>query len=146
MLRFDKTKVFLRIFKSNLLVSLSKKMCDSVFLLSSEFIYIVSIFINISVKLHGIDLIMLLYTLLVICFDWYKEKTICLISFNKLSELLPAFTCARAIGNLWSICLGVNVLILEWSRFKMPAPLNFVKNILLSKASRIFSLPSKKLY
>ena len=73
MLRFDKTKVFLRIFKSNLLVSLSKKTCDSVFLLSSEFIYIVSIFINIWVKLHGIDLIMLLYTLFVICFDWYKE-------------------------------------------------------------------------
>ena len=24
--------------------------------------------------------------------------------------VLTAFTCARAIGNLWSICLGVNVL------------------------------------
>ena len=36
------------------------------------------------------DLIMLLYNFLVIC----------LISFNKLSELLPDFTCARAIGNL----------------------------------------------
>ena len=89
---------------------------------------------------------MLLYTFSVICFDWYKESTICLISFNKLSELLPAFTCARATGNLWSICLGVNILSLEWSGFKMPAPLDFVKNILLSKASRIFSLPSQNLY
>ena len=35
---------------------------------------------------------------------------ICQISLNKLSELLPAFTCARAIGNLRSICLGVNIL------------------------------------
>ena len=28
---------------------------------------------------------------------------------------MPAFTCARAIGNLWSIFLGVNILRLEWS-------------------------------
>ena len=53
---------------------------------------------------------MLLYTFLLICLDWYKEYTISLISFNKLSELVPAFTYARAIGNLWSICLGVNIL------------------------------------
>ena len=46
---------------------------------------------------------MLLYTFLVISFDRYKEYAICLISFNKLSELLPAFICVRAIGNLLSI-------------------------------------------
>ena len=46
------------------------------------------------------DLIMLMYTFLVICLDRYEEYAICLISFNKLSELLAAFTCARAIGNL----------------------------------------------
>ena len=57
-----------------------------------------------------IDSIMLLYTLLAISFDWFKEYTISLISFNKFSELLLAFTCARAIGNLWSNCLGVNIL------------------------------------
>ena len=34
---------------------------------------------------------------------------ICLISFSKFSDLLPAFTCARAIGNLQSICLGINI-------------------------------------
>ena len=44
------------------------------------------------------DLIMLLYTFLGIYLDWYQEQTICLISFNKLPELLSAFTCARAIG------------------------------------------------
>ena len=29
--------------------------------------------------------------------------------------MLPAFTCARAIGNVLRICLGVNILRLEWS-------------------------------
>ena len=32
------------------------------------------------------------------------------ISFSKFSYVLPAFTCASDIDNLWSICLGVNVL------------------------------------
>ena len=32
------------------------------------------------------------------------------ISFSKFSDVLPAFTRARAIGNLWSICLEVNIL------------------------------------
>ena len=35
---------------------------------------------------------------------------ICLISLNKFSDVLPVFTCASAIGNLWSICFRVNVL------------------------------------
>ena len=29
--------------------------------------------------------------------------------------MLPAFTCARANGNLRSICLGVKILRFEWS-------------------------------
>ena len=33
-----------------------------------------------------------------------------LISFSKIPDVLPAFTCAIAIGNLGSICLGVNIL------------------------------------
>ena len=33
-----------------------------------------------------------------------------LISIINFSDAFPAFTCAIAIGNLWSICLGVNVL------------------------------------
>ena len=63
-------------------------------LLFSEFINIVPIFYT------CIDLIMLLYTFLVTSFAQYKEKTICLISFNKRFELLPAFTCAGTIGHL----------------------------------------------
>ena len=34
---------------------------------------------------------------------------ICLVSFSKFLEVLPAFTYARANGNLWNICLGVNI-------------------------------------
>ena len=51
----------------------------------------------------------MLYTDLVISFAQYKEYVICLISFSKFSDVLLAFTCARAIGNVWSICLGVNI-------------------------------------
>ena len=57
-----------------------------------------------------IEFIILLHNFLVIFFAWYKECIICLISFNKFSYVLPAFTCASDIGNLWRICLGVNIL------------------------------------
>ena len=33
-----------------------------------------------------------------------------LVSFSKFSDVLPAFTCARAINNLLDICVGVNIL------------------------------------
>ena len=51
----------------------------------------------------------MLYTFLVISFALYKEYMIFLISLSKVSDGVPAFTCARAIGNLWSICLGVKI-------------------------------------
>ena len=35
-----------------------------------------------------------------ISFARCKEYMICLISLSKFSDVLPAFTCARAIGNL----------------------------------------------
>ena len=35
-----------------------------------------------------------------ISFARYKECMICLISFSKFSDVLPAFTCVRAIGSL----------------------------------------------
>ena len=37
------------------------------------------------------------------------------ISLSTFLDELPGFTCERIIGNLWTICLGVNVLRLEWS-------------------------------
>ena len=42
----------------------------------------------------------LLYTFLVIYFAQYEEYIICQISFSKFPDVLPAFTCASAIGNL----------------------------------------------
>ena len=68
---------------------------------------------------------------------------ICLISVSQFSKVLSAFTCVRAIGNLWSICLGVNILRLEWSGTFYEKPLSsiFIRNILLSKALRTLSLP-----
>ena len=59
--------------------------------------------------LEFIDIVsILLYTFLVISFARYKEYMICLISFSKFSDVLSAFTCARAIGNLRRICLWDN--------------------------------------
>ena len=52
----------------------------------------------------------MLYTFSVISFPRYQEYMTCLISFSQFSYVLPAFTCARAIGNLSSICLGVDIL------------------------------------
>ena len=74
-------------------------------LLFSEFMNIVSILFY-----NFIEFIILLYTFLVISFAGYKEYRICLISFSTFSDVLPACTCARAIDNLWSICVGVNIL------------------------------------
>ena len=41
----------------------------------------------------------MLYTFLVISFARYKEYIIFLTSLGKFSDMLPALTCARAIGN-----------------------------------------------
>ena len=43
---------------------------------------------------------MLLYTFLAISLAQCKECMICMISFSKFSGVLPAFTCASAVGNL----------------------------------------------
>ena len=85
---------------------------------------------------------------LVLSFSRYKEYMICLISCSKCSDVLTAFTCAGALGNLQSICVGVNTLKLKWSDTlsEKPLPSTLVRNILLSKASRTLSLPSKSAY
>ena len=64
MLRFDKAVTFLSTCKSNLSVSFNFNICG-LGVLFYEFINIVSIFYN--------DFIKLLYTFLVISFDWYSE-------------------------------------------------------------------------
>ena len=75
-------------------------------------------FINIvSVHLfyNFIELVILFYTFLVIHFARYKEYMISRFSFSNFSAVLPDFIYVRAIGNLWSICLEVNILSCLWS-------------------------------
>ena len=60
-----------------------------------------------------IELIMLLYTFLLISFAQYKQYMICLISFRKFSGVLSPSTSVSAIGSLWAICLELNILKFE---------------------------------
>ena len=59
---------------------------------------------------------------------------ICLISFNKFSDVILAFTCARSISNLWNTCLGVNIS-------RASPCVAFIGNILLLKALRVNCQP-----
>ena len=71
-----------------------------------------------------------------------NEYLIFLISFCKLLDMLPAFTCAGAIGSLWIICVGVHILRLGWfeTLSEKPAPSIFIGNFLLSKELRTLSV------
>ena len=66
-----------------------------------------------------------------------------LIPFTKSSDVLRVFTLTRAISNLRSICLGVNILRLERSSSEKPLPSMFFGNVLLSKGSKTLSQQSK---
>ena len=61
------------------------------------------------------------------------------MSFNRFSDVLPSCTCARPIGNLLSICLGLNIL----SPFLCVC---FNENISLLKASRVNSRTLKRAF
>ena len=39
-----------------------------------------------------------------------KEYMVCLNSLSKFPDAVSAFPCASVIGNLWRICIGVNIL------------------------------------
>ena len=62
--------------------------------------------------------------------------------------MLLAFDCAKSISNLWNICLGVNILRLEWSETlsEKPGPTVFIENILLANVLRVLPIPSKSLH
>ena len=129
MLWFDKVIYLSFLLKSILSVRLSNNLWGSDVLLFLEFINIASI-----LYYAFIEFIILLCTFLMNYFALYKIYTICLILFSKFSDMLPAFTCAKAIGNLWSICLGVNI-------FTPFLYVTFIGNILLLKALRVNSRP-----
>ena len=104
MLRSDKQHIYY-FSLSFLSVRLSNSLWGSDVLLFSEFINIASILFY-----NFIEFIILLYTFLVIYFAQHKKYITCLIWFSKFSDVLPAFTSASTIGNLWSICLIVHIL------------------------------------
>ena len=143
MLKFDKAIYLSFLLRSILSVRLSYSLWGSDVLLFLEFINIVFIFV---LYLHWIHYIVIYF--FSDFFAPYKEYMICLVSFSKFSDVLSAFTCARAISDLWSICLGVIILRLEWSETmsEKPVPSILIENILFSKASRTLSLPSKSAY
>ena len=73
------------------------------------------------------------------------------ILFSKFGDVFPAFTCARAICNHWSICLGVDTLRFERSETLatwagtpgLTAPsFGYNVNIPLLKTLSVISLPS----
>ena len=86
---------------------------------------------------------------------------ICLISFSNFSDVLPAFACASAIGNLLSICFGVHILNCLWLNnlpsetlatqatrseiLVIPSPCFGFGNISLLKALRTFHLPLRSI-
>ena len=110
MLRFDKATYLSLLFKFILSERFSNSLWGSDVLVFSELINIVS-----TLFYNSFEMIIFLYTFLVISFALYKEYMICLISFSKFSVCIISFFCANAIGNLWSICLGVNILICSQS-------------------------------
>ena len=56
----------------------------------------------------------LIFIILYILFKFYltqcKQSMILRILWSKFTDVLSVFNCARAIGNIWSICLGVTTL------------------------------------
>ena len=56
------------------------------------------------------------------------------IWFSKFWDVLPAFMCARAIGNLWSICVRDNI-------FNLSSYVSLIRNIPFFKALKINSRP-----
>ena len=88
-----------------------------------------------------IDLTMLLYTFLFILIDTKNKQFVLfhLINFLSYCRLLLV----QELLVIFEAFVCVNILSLEWLGFKMPAPLDFNENNLLSKASRIFSLFSQ---
>ena len=111
MLRLDKATYLSLLFKFILSERLINSLWGSDVSVFSELMEIASVLFYNFVKF-----IILLYTFLAISFARYKEYEIYLILFSTFSDVLPAFTCASPIGNLCSICLGLNISRFELSK------------------------------
>ena len=106
MLRLDKAAYLWLFFKFIWSERLSNSLWGLDVLLFPEFVNIVSILFY-----SSIEFIVFLYTFLVISFTQCKKYMIW-ISFSTILDVLSAFTCASAIGDIWSIPLGVSNLSL----------------------------------
>ena len=95
MLRFDKVTYLSLLFKFTLSERLSNSPLALDVLLIPELITRVSILLY-----YFIELIIFLYTFLVISFALYKEYMILWISFTKFTNVLRDFTGERGIDNL----------------------------------------------
>ena len=107
MLRFDKATYLSLFVKFILSKILSNSMWRSAVLLFPELINSVFILIY-----NFFEFIIWLHTFLVISISQWKECMIDLFDFIYISDVLPTFTCASAISNLWRVSLEVNILIL----------------------------------
>ena len=102
MLTFDNATYVSLLFKFILSLWLSNSLSGLNVPLFLEFRYRVSVVIY-----NFIEFIILLYTSV----SLYNKNMVWLISFSKYPNVLPTFTGASAIGNLWRICSEVNILI-----------------------------------
>ena len=126
------TKHYIYLFSLSLLYLKDSKWGSAALLFPELMNIVLILFYNLVV------FIILLYTFLVTLF-FETFCLICVTSFSKFSDVLPAFTCASAIGNLWSICLGVNIL--------NPFPYSsFIGNIPPLKALKANSQPLYRAY
>ena len=84
-----------------------------------------------------------IYTFFIISFAQYREYIICLVSFSRSSDVLPAFIYENDIGKFWSICLGVDIFSRVVKSKGHPFPyIAFIGNIPLLKALWVNSRPS----
>ena len=101
MLRFNKAAYLSPIFNSSLSERLSNNLWGSDVLLFLEFLNKVFILFY-----NFIDLIILLYTFLVLSFARYKEYTIWHILFIKFPDVLPVFTSAKELNSFKQLFRG----------------------------------------
>ena len=93
MLRFGKATYLSLLFKFILSERFSNSLRGSNVLVFSELINIVS-----TLFYNSFEMIIFLYTFLVISFALYKEYMICLISFSKFSDAISAFFVQMLLG------------------------------------------------
>ena len=80
-------------------------------------------------RIHSLYFVLYFYWIHHIVMHFFSNLFCLEISFSNFSDILPTCTCASAVGNLWSISLGLNIFRLiakfEASPFSFCCLLNF---------------------